>query len=102
MSQAFQNYIDGRWVESKCKQPFPNVNPADTRETVGLFQASGPEDVQAACEAAVKAQPGWAAKPAPLRGEFLYKAAEFLESRLQRPGQGITREGVKSLPKAKG
>src|SRR5579885_412224 len=87
MSQAFQNYIDGRWVESKCKQTFPNVNPADTRETVGLFQASGPEDVQAACEAAVKAQPGWAAKPAPLRGEFLFKAAEFLESRLQQLGE---------------
>src|SRR5579875_148724 len=102
MSQAFQNYIDGRWVESKCKQTFPNVNPADTRETVGLFQASGPEDVQAACEAAVKAQPGWAAKPAPLRGEFLFKAAEFLESRLQQLGEEMTREEGKTLPEAKG
>jgi acyl-CoA reductase-like NAD-dependent aldehyde dehydrogenase len=102
MSQVFQNYIDGRWVESQCKQTFPNVNPADTRETVGLFQASGPEDVQAACEAAAKTQPTWAAKPAPLRGEFLFKAAEFLESRLQQLGEEMTREEGKTLPEAKG
>ncbi|HLI35279.1 MAG TPA: aldehyde dehydrogenase family protein, partial [Terriglobia bacterium] len=102
MSQVFQNYVDGKWVESKCKQTFPNVNPADTRETVGLFQASGPEDIQAACEAAAKAQPTWAAKPAPLRGEFLFKAAEFLESRLQQLGEEMTREEGKTLPEAKG
>src|SRR5579884_554228 len=102
MSQAFQHYIDGRWVESKCKQTFPNVNPADTRETVGLFQASGPEDVQAACEAAVKAQPGWAALPAPRRGEFLFKAAEILDGRLAKLGEDMTREEGKTLPEAKG
>ncbi len=102
MSQVFQNYIDGQWVESKCKQTFPNVNPADTRETVGLFQASGPEDIQSACEAAAKAQPAWAAKPAPLRGEFLFKAAELLESRLQQLGEEMTREEGKTLPEAKG
>lgn len=102
MSDVFQNYIDGKWVECKSKKTFPNVNPADTRETIGLFQASGAEDVQAACEAAAKAQPAWAAKPAPLRGEFLFKAAELLESRLQQLGEEMTREEGKTLPEAKG
>ncbi len=102
MAEVFQNYINGKWVESKSGKTFPNINPADTRETIGLFQASGAEDVQEACEAAAQAQPGWAARPAPLRGEFLFKAAELLESRLERLGEEMTREEGKTLPEAKG
>ncbi|MGH9325306.1 MAG: aldehyde dehydrogenase family protein, partial [Terriglobia bacterium] len=102
MSQTFQNYIAGKWVTAKSGKTFPNVNPADTRETVGLFQASGAEDAEAACDAAVNAQPAWAAKPAPLRGEFLFKAAEILESRLGQVSEEMTREEGKTLPEAKG
>ncbi|MGH9470001.1 MAG: aldehyde dehydrogenase family protein [Terriglobia bacterium] len=102
MSEAFRNYIDGKWIESQTGKTFANVNPADTRETVGRFQASGPEDAEAACEAAAKAQAAWAAKPAPLRGEILFKAAERLESRLQQLGEEMTREEGKTLPEAKG
>ena len=64
MTEVFRNYIGGQWVESKAKQTFPNVNPANTDEVVGLFQASGADDVGAAFEAVVKAQPMWAALPA--------------------------------------
>lgn len=102
MAETFLNYIDGKWAECQSKKSFPNINPADTRETVGLFQASGAEDVKAACGAAAKAQPGWAAKPAPLRGEYLFRAAELLESRLQQLGEEMTREEGKTLPEAKG
>ncbi len=102
MPESFRNYVAGQWVEAKSKKTFPNVNPADTGEIVGLFQASGPEDVQAACEAAAKAQPGWAAQPAPRRGEFLFKAAEILESRLAKLAQEMTREEGKTLPESKG
>jgi aldehyde dehydrogenase (NAD+) len=68
---------------------------------VGLFQASGPADVQEACDVAAKAQPGWAALPAPRRGEYLFKAAEILESRLAKLGEDMTREEGKTLPEAK-
>ncbi len=102
MPETFRNYIGGQWVESKSKKAFPNINPADTRETVGLFQASGAEDVQAACEAASKAQPAWAALPAPRRGEFLFKAAEILEGRLAKLAEEMTREEGKTLPESKG
>ncbi|MGA2609375.1 MAG: aldehyde dehydrogenase family protein [Terriglobia bacterium] len=102
MADVYRNYVAGQWVECKTKKTFPNVNPANTNETVGLFQASGPDDIQEACEAAAKAQPAWAALPAPLRGEFLYKAAEIMESRLQKLSEEMTREEGKTLPEARG
>jgi aldehyde dehydrogenase (NAD+) len=102
MADVYRNYIAGQWVECKTKKTFPNLNPANTNETVGLFQASGPGDIQEACDAAAKAQPAWAALPAPLRGEFLYKAAEIMESRLQKLSEEMTREEGKTLPEAKG
>jgi alpha-ketoglutaric semialdehyde dehydrogenase len=102
MTEVFHNYIGGQWVESKTKQTFPNVNPANTDEVVGLFQASGADDVRAAFDAAVKAQPAWAALPAPRRGEVLFKAAEILESRLAKLAEEMTREEGKTLPESKG
>jgi aldehyde dehydrogenase (NAD+) len=81
---------------------FPNVNPANIDETVGLFQASASEDILEACEAATNAQQAWAALPAPRRGEYLFKAAETLENRLAKLGEEMTREEGKTLPEAKG
>src|SRR5208337_841743 len=102
MLPVFHNYINGQWVEARSGKTFPNVNPANRDETVGLFQASGTEDVEAAFEAAVKAQPAWAGLPAPRRGEYLFKAAEILENRLAKLGEEMTREEGKTLPESKG
>jgi alpha-ketoglutaric semialdehyde dehydrogenase len=102
MPEVFFNYIGGQWVECLSKDRFPNINPANTEETVGLFQASRAEDVQAAFDAARRAHPGWAAMPAPRRGEYLFKAAEILESRLVQHAEEMTREEGKTLPESKG
>jgi alpha-ketoglutaric semialdehyde dehydrogenase len=102
MAEVFRNYIAGEWRESRTGTAFPNVNPANTDETVGNFQASGPEDARAACDAAAKAQPAWATLPAPRRGEYLFKAAEFLDGRLDKLAEDMTREEGKTLPEAKG
>src|SRR6266568_511556 len=102
MSEVFKNYIGGQWVECISKKNFSNVNPADTSETVGLFQASGPEDIRAAFDAAIRAQASWAALPAPRRGEYLFKAAEILEGRLAKLAEEMTREEGKTLPESKG
>jgi len=102
MSNQFLNYIAGQWGECKSGKTFPNINPANTTEVVGQFQASGEEDVLAACEAAAKAQSAWALVPAPRRGEYLFKAAELVESRLAKISEEMTREEGKTLPEAKG
>lgn len=102
MSAQFCNYIAGQWMKCPSGKTFPNINPANTAEVVGEFQASGPEDALAACEAAAKAQPAWAATPAPRRGEYLFKAAELVAARLAKISEEMTREEGKTLPEAKG
>jgi acyl-CoA reductase-like NAD-dependent aldehyde dehydrogenase len=102
MADAFMNYIGGNWVTSQSQQTFKRMNPARIDELVGEYQASGPQDVSGACEAAAKAQPAWAALPAPRRGEYLFKAAELLESRSEKLSQEMTREEGKTLPEARG
>src|SRR4029453_2607240 len=96
------NFIGGQWVPSRTQRTFPNVNPANTDEVVGLFQASSAEDVNAAFAAAEKALSGWGALPAPRRGEYLFKAAEILESQLTSAATDMTREEGKTLPEATG
>ncbi|HEV2416801.1 MAG TPA: aldehyde dehydrogenase family protein [Terriglobia bacterium] len=102
MAEAFLNYVGGEWAACRSKRTFPNINPARADEVVGEFQASAAEDAVAACDAAAKAQPAWAALPAPRRGEYLFKAAELLESRLEKVSQEMTREEGKTLPEARG
>jgi len=102
MSCQYLNFIGGQWVPSRTQQTFANINPADKDDIVGSFQASGPDDVAAAFEAAEKAQPAWGALPAPRRGEYLFKAAEILESQLTSAATDMTREEGKTLPEATG
>ena len=100
--KVFKNYINGEWTDSKSGKTFPNINPANTDETVGLFQSSNADDVNDACAAAAAAQKSWSELPATRRGEFLFRAAELLESRLAQLGEEMTREEGKTLPEASG
>ncbi len=102
MTEVYRNYIAGQWVDAKSGKTFPNTNPANTSEIVGVFPASGADDAKAACDAAAKAQPAWSATNAPRRGEYLFKAAELIESRLAQISEEMTREEGKTLPEAKG
>jgi aldehyde dehydrogenase (NAD+) len=102
MPCQYFNFIGGQWLPSRTQRTFANVNPANTDEVVGLFQASGAEDVNAAFAAAANAQSAWAALPAPRRGEYLFKAAEILESELESAATDMTREEGKTLPEATG
>lgn len=102
MAEAFKNFIGGEWKPCRSGRTFANINPARTDEVVGDFQASDHEDAAAACDAASRAQPGWAALPAPRRGEILFKAAELIEARLESISREMTREEGKTLPEARG
>jgi alpha-ketoglutaric semialdehyde dehydrogenase len=102
LHELFLNYIAGQWIECKAKKTFSNTNPANTDDVVGLFQASGAEDAESACDAARKAQPAWAVLPAPRRGEYLFRAAEILEGRLAKLAEEMTREEGKTLPESTG
>ena len=66
--------LDGAWLVEN----FENLNPADTREVVGIFQKSGKDDVDQAVDAAKHAFRKWRLVPAPRRAEIVFRAAEIL------------------------
>jgi aldehyde dehydrogenase (NAD+) len=102
MAERFLNFIGGEWAGSASGRTFENRNPANTDEIVGLFPQSDASDARQAVDAARKAQPAWAAIPAPKRGEVLYRAANLLEARAESVAREMTREEGKTLPEAKG
>jgi acyl-CoA reductase-like NAD-dependent aldehyde dehydrogenase len=101
VAETFKNFIGGQWVAALSGETFQNLNPADTRDVVGVFARSGQEDTRRAIDAAREAQPKWAAVPAPKRGEILFKAAQLLEARADAVSRDMTHEEGKTLPEAK-
>ena len=57
--KTYHNYIGGEWVASASGETSENLNPADTRDTVGRFPISTKEDVDRAVEAAMSAYDRW-------------------------------------------
>ena len=89
-------------MDAVSGRTFENRNPADTREVVGTFAESGPEDVQRAVAAARDAFPRWRAVTAPKRGEILFRAAEILVKRKEEISRDMTREMGKVLAETRG
>lgn len=101
-TKVYKNLIGGEWVESRGGQTFENRNPADTRDVVGVFQASNQQDVEDAVAAAKSAFEKWRLTPAPKRAEVLYRAGEILTERKEDCARDMTREMGKVLKEARG
>jgi acyl-CoA reductase-like NAD-dependent aldehyde dehydrogenase len=97
-----KNLIGGKWVAAKSGRTFENRNPADGDDLVGVFPASGREDVEAAVAAAKKAFPAWRDTPAPRRAETLYAAGEILKRDKETLAHLMTREMGKVLAETRG
>ncbi len=95
-------FIAGRWVESVAGDTFESVNPADTRDVVGQFQAGRAADVAMAVRAAEAAFPAWRATPAPKRGEILYRFGALMADHKERLARAMTREMGKVIAEARG
>src|SRR2546425_832967 len=100
--QMYQNFIGGEWRNSRSGETFASTNPAHTSEVIGRYQRSTAADIEEAVEAAVKAQPGWAALPAPERGEILLRTALLLEQQKEEFATLMTREMGKILKETRG
>jgi len=101
-AKIYKNFIGGEWVESVTGQTFENLNPADTRDVVGVFQKSDKRDVDNAVEAAKRAYVSWRLVPAPRRAEIIYKASRILEDRKEQYSQDMTREMGKVIKETRG
>jgi alpha-ketoglutaric semialdehyde dehydrogenase len=100
--QAFGNYIGGRWTETPAGGGFVSSNPADNRDIIGEFASSTVEDARCAIDAAHGAFEKWRGLSAWTRGEYLRKAADILEGRLEDVARAMVRENGKTIAEARG
>ncbi len=98
----YLNFIDGKWSQSVSSETYDIYNPARVSEKIGSFQASTPEDISRAIDAADNASADWAATPAPERGALLYRALDLLKQREDEISETITAEEGKPIGDARG
>jgi aldehyde dehydrogenase (NAD+) len=102
MTPSFENHIGGRWQGAADGATFPDVNPARTSDTIGLFPQSGAVDVDQAVQAARAAFESWRHVPAPKRGDYLKRIGDLLTERKDAIAFEMTREMGKTFTETKG
>src|SRR5215471_15009350 len=101
-AKTYKNLIGGEWVGSHSGQTYENLNPADTRDVVGIFQRSDKRDVDDAVSAAKQAFQRWRLVPAPKRAEMIFRAGQLLVERKEDYARQMTREMGKVLKETRG
>jgi succinate-semialdehyde dehydrogenase/glutarate-semialdehyde dehydrogenase len=93
-------YIGGEWRAAAKGEVFGVEDPA-TGATLCDVADGTPDDARAALDAAVDAQPGWAASSPNERGEILWRAFEMLQARVDELALLMTLEMGKSVAESK-
>jgi alpha-ketoglutaric semialdehyde dehydrogenase len=99
---VYQNFIGGKWCDARSGETFASTNPANIQELIGYYPKSSAADLEDAIDAAAKAQPDWAATPAPERGEILLRTAQLLQQSKEELAALMTREMGKILRETRG
>ncbi|WP_342560185.1 aldehyde dehydrogenase family protein [Psychrobacillus sp. FSL W7-1457] len=94
------NFINGKWQEGEASYTAV-LNPANG-EQLAEVRMSTKEDVDAAVEAAVKAQKKWALVPAPKRADYLYEIGRLMKERKEHLAQVLTKEMGKVIEEGRG
>jgi acyl-CoA reductase-like NAD-dependent aldehyde dehydrogenase len=102
MPPTFKNFIGGRWAAPSTRAYFENRNPANTRDQIGRFPDSGPDDVNAAVASALEGFRIWSRVPAPARGDVLKRVGDLLTRDKEVIARAMTREMGKVLAEARG
>ncbi len=102
MARAFKNFIAGQWVAPSTGDYFENRNPANTRDLIGRFPDSGPDDVARAVASAKRGFDHWSRVPAPARGDIIRRIGDLLVDRKEALADAMTREMGKVLAETRG
>ena len=94
-------FIGGRWRASGDAARFDVLDPADGSVITDVADGT-PADATAALDAAVAAQPGWAATPPRERGEILRRAFELITERSDGLAALMSLEMGKTVAEAAG
>ena len=100
--RTLKNFIGGEWRDSSSGKRVKDLNPADTNEVIAEAPSSTAAEAAEACDAALRAFPGWRNTPAPARGKILYKVQRRMEERHQEIAEALTREEGKTISEARG
>ena len=100
--RTLDNYINGEWRTPATAKHLPDINPADTNDTVAEAPMSTAADAAAAVKAAERAYPAWRATPAPQRGQLLYRVQRRMTERREELAEALTREEGKTLAESRG
>ncbi|HEV8661523.1 MAG TPA: NAD-dependent succinate-semialdehyde dehydrogenase [Candidatus Methylomirabilis sp.] len=99
--QAYQMYIEGKWVDAHGGRTFAVRDPATGAHVADIADGRGAE-TRRAIEAAHRAFAGWAATPAKQRGELLRKVQALLQERVDEIARLVVLENGKPFAEAKG
>ncbi|MBI4052125.1 MAG: aldehyde dehydrogenase family protein [Elusimicrobia bacterium] len=97
-----KSYIGGHWLDGSGDREISSINPADTRETIGVFKSASQKEATQAIAVAEQSFPTWRATPAPVRGRIVQKALEIARKRKAELARLMTREEGKILSEAAG
>src|SRR2546423_8198823 len=97
-----RNLIGGGWRPLPPGRRESCLNPADTRDVLGLWPKSGAEDAKAAVDAAARAFPDWFRTPGPERGRILGRAYQILKAKIDLLAEALCREEGKTLSESRG
>jgi succinate-semialdehyde dehydrogenase/glutarate-semialdehyde dehydrogenase len=96
-----QLFIGGKWRPASGEGRFDVIDPADGSVLTDVADGTV-DDAQAALDAAVDAQPEWAATPPRERGEVLRRTFELVNARADDLAMLMSLEMGKTVKEAKG
>ncbi|MGD9527928.1 aldehyde dehydrogenase family protein [Pseudonocardia sp.] len=98
------SFIDGKWVSADADAPggrLGSVNPA-TGEPVATALLGDAGTLVEACRAARDAQRGWAATPAPVRGQVVARIGRLVEANKEALAALVVKEIGKPVAESRG
>jgi aldehyde dehydrogenase (NAD+) len=97
---SYPHLIDGVWRDGAASAP--DINPSDLSDVIGDVARADAAQAEEAVAAAVRAQPGWASRPAGERFDVLDRAGTEVLARAQELGELLSREEGKTLAEGVG
>ena len=94
--QRVANFIDGQFRPPCSGKYLPDAEPA-TGRVIAEIPEGGPEDVDAAVAAAVRAFPGWRRTPAEERSRILLRVADRIEENFEELARLESRDNGKTV-----
>ena len=97
IERTFRNFVHGRWTASRGGATFGDENPAHRGSNLGTFQASTPDDVRGAIDAASDAFRAWRKTTVAERQRYVAEFLNLLEASREEIARIVTLENGKTI-----